>query len=233
MSNQDFAQLSSSELPVGGPSQRPPKRKRRFSWGRLFLVIMLVGLVAAAFAGGHYLGEQHGIDRQRALAQQQLRQQLDDQTREIERLKRELAAKPKPKAPASTPTTEIGDLTFYDDLVNDKVDPASAETPQQADRAIEQNVADIIAQSQHNGTEKLPLFVQVGSFRKRSVADGVKQRVITLGMICSIQPVTLSGNRQRFRVRVGPYPDMKQALAAKDKLKKELHLNGLITRTAP
>ncbi|RMH50744.1 MAG: hypothetical protein D6682_06305, partial [Zetaproteobacteria bacterium] len=188
---QDFARLSSEAMAEVAPP-RPKRDGRASRLGRALLVAALVAVVAAAFAGGHYLGRMEGIDQQKASARQQLQRQLEAQRREIDRLKRELAARPKKKATARPDAvTEVGELTFYDDLIHDKVDPtvATAETGQ----GIERGVADIIAQSSLPEGGRLPLYIQLGSFGDRTSAELLKQQVVRLGMIAFIRPVTLSG----------------------------------------
>ncbi|MDQ6963479.1 MAG: SPOR domain-containing protein [Mariprofundales bacterium] len=224
---EDFA--NSSATHNSQPQERIPRKQGSTVLGRIVLVLALLAVVAAAFMGGHHLGQQSGITQQKIAEQLKLQQQVQLQANEIKRLKSELATKPKQKR--SPLITEVGELTFYDDLINDRVDQVEENSSAEASKKMEQNVADIIAQSQqHSSTNKLPLYIQVGSFADKTIAQATKQQVIALGMISYIQPVTLSNGRHRYRVAVGPYPDMKQAIAAKKVLKAKLHLNGLITR---
>ena len=225
----DFAKVSSQDVaPLA--EARAPSREGPSVIGRMLLVLTLVAVVAAAFVGGYYLGQQHGIDQQKVAEKLKLQQQVAAQHREINRLKQALAAKPAPKPKPSTAITEVGELTFYDDLVNDGVNPVAASPAAKASSKLEKNVADIIAQSQQPGDAQLPIYIQLGAYSDEGVAKGVKQRVVALGMISFVQPVTLSGGRHRFRVRVGPYPDMQQAVAAQATLRKKLHMEGIITR---
>jgi len=223
----DFANLASiqDDLPqegLSGKSNTP-------MISRMLLVLALIVVVAVAFAGGYYLGQQHGISQQKVAEQLQLQQQVKLQNKEINHLKQELAAKPKETNKASV-VTEVGELTFYDDLINDKVDPNDNNTANKASKKVEQNVADIIAQSQQSSATNLPIYIQLGSFANQSIAKGIKQQVVALGMISFIQSVTLSGNRHHFRVLVGPYRDMRHAVTAKTKLHHKLHIDGMITR---
>lgn len=222
----DFANVSS--VRDNPPRDGLVQHQGTSTIGRVMLVLALVIVVAAAFAGGHYLGQQHGINQQKIAEKLKMQQQLKQQNREIDRLKKELATKPVPKN--SPLTTEVGELTFYDDLINDKVDPGGDNNSAKVSRKEEKNVADIIAQSQQHGANHLPIYIQLGSFADETIAKGVKQRVVALGMISYIQPVTLSGSRHRFRVQVGPYPNMKHAVKARKTLQHKLHMSGLIIR---
>jgi len=224
--SQDFANVP---LVRGRAPQEGPARVGGTSViGRILLVLALLAVVALAFAGGHYLGQQHGINQQKVAEQLRMQQQLTLQNKEINRLKKELAAKPEPAR--ATLMTEVGELTFYDDLMNDKVVPGGDRSATKPSQKIEQNMADIIAQSQQRGAANLAIYIQLGSFVDEMLAKGIKQQVIALGMISYVQPVTLSGNRHRFRVQVGPYSDMKHAIDAKTILQHKLHMNGMITR---
>ena len=49
-----------------------------------------------------------------------------------------------------------------------------------------------------------PYHLQVGSFRKRGEADGMKARVALLGLRAAVETVTLNGDTWH-RVRLGPY----------------------------
>ena len=49
-----------------------------------------------------------------------------------------------------------------------------------------------------------PYHLQVGSFRKRGEADGMKARVALLGLQAAVETVTLNGDTWH-RVRLGPY----------------------------
>jgi len=222
----DFANASPERN--NAPQEGLPRGGETPIMGRIVLVLALLTVVAAAFAGGHYLGQKQGVNQQKVAEKLKMQQQLKLQNREIIHLKEKLATKPVPKA--SPLITEVGELTFYDDLVNDKVAPAHDNNTAKTSRRAENNVADIIAQSQRHGSSDLPIYIQLGSFAEETIAQNVKQQVIALGMISYIQPVTLSGNRQRFRVQVGPYPNMAHAITAKKTLQHKIHMNGLITR---
>jgi len=198
------------------------------------VVLLLLGLVIAAFLGGYQLGQRHGVDLQKVEAQRALQQRLNQQQQEIAHLQAELATQAKQSATAAKPknTTELGELTFYNDLPNAKVlpDDASANGVKQVSHALERGVADIIAQSQHGAEAGEPLRIQLGSFAHKSEAEALKQQVLRLGLIGTIRAVKVSGGRQRLRVMVGPYANMTQALAAKKQLKQKLHVEGLIVR---
>ncbi|MDX8408641.1 MAG: SPOR domain-containing protein [Mariprofundales bacterium] len=226
---QDFAKSMTPPQPQSAPASVVGGSLRT-----AVVVLLLLGLVIAAFLGGYQLGQRHGVDLQKAEAQRALQQRFDQQQQEISRLQAELVTQAKQSAAEAKPknTTEIGELTFYNDLPNAKVlpDEAGMDGTRQVSHSLERGVADIIAQSRHGAEAGVPLRIQIGSFARKAEAESLKQQVVRLGLICTIHAAKLSGDRQRLRVMVGPYANMKQALAAKKQLKQKLHVEGLIVR---
>lgn len=53
-------------------------------------------------------------------------------------------------------------------------------------------------------------FLQVGSFRNANDADTQKARLALLGLISTIQKVTVDGKGSWYRVRLGPYTDRRK-----------------------
>ena len=53
-------------------------------------------------------------------------------------------------------------------------------------------------------------FLQVGSFRNAEDADTQKARLALLGLVSSIQKVTVDGKGSWYRVRLGPYSDRRK-----------------------
>jgi cell division protein FtsN len=66
-------------------------------------------------------------------------------------------------------------------------------------------------------------YLQVGAFRKIEEADSRKAELAMLGIVTSIQTVTLEPNNSWHRVRVGPVKDMRQL----DRTKKQLQENNI------
>ncbi len=63
-------------------------------------------------------------------------------------------------------------------------------------------------------------ILQVGSFRSQKEADSRKAELALLGIVSSIQSVTINGNDTWHRVRIGPVSDMKKLDDLRSKLKQ-------------
>lgn len=67
-----------------------------------------------------------------------------------------------------------------------------------------------------------PYVLQAGSFRDESDADGLRARLILLGLDVRTQSVTVDGDTWH-RVRVGPYESAREADAARRRLQENGH----------
>jgi cell division protein FtsN len=65
-------------------------------------------------------------------------------------------------------------------------------------------------------------LLQAGSFRAGADAEALKAKLALLGLRASVQPVTVNGT-EYFRVRVGPYADLREV----DGAKRTLEANGI------
>jgi len=66
-------------------------------------------------------------------------------------------------------------------------------------------------------------YLQVGAFRQMSEADGRKAELAMLGIVTSIQTVTIEPGNTWHRLRVGPVKDMRQL----DRTKRQLQNNNI------
>ena len=76
--------------------------------------------------------------------------------------------------------------------------------PSQEVLAPEERAADGAGRKRKPAAGDGPYHLQVGSFRKRGEADGMKARVALLGLQAAVETVTLDGDIWH-RVRLGPY----------------------------
>lgn len=65
-----------------------------------------------------------------------------------------------------------------------------------------------------------PFVLQVGSFRSYSEADNLKARLALIGVQASIQTVIISDDNTWYRVRVGPYKNLKDLEQARTALQR-------------
>lgn len=69
---------------------------------------------------------------------------------------------------------------------------------------------------QHDG----PYILQVGSFRSYGEADNLKAQLALIGVVASIQTVIISDDDTWYRVRVGPYKNLKDLQQARTSLER-------------
>ena len=65
------------------------------------------------------------------------------------------------------------------------------------------------------------MWVQIAALSQAELAEGVRQRVVALGFLPT-QVVVFAGADGRFRVRLGPFPDLESA----DRVAARLHAAG-------
>lgn len=109
-----------------------------------------------------------------------------------------------PPAPAE-PATEKPKFDFYTILpeMEVKVPEWELDTPAQV--------------STERGAPE-SYVLQVGSFQRFEEADRVKANLALSGIAATIQPVTINGEDQWFRVRVGPFTDFEALSATRTRL---------------
>lgn len=112
------------------------------------------------------------------------------------------APPPPAKAPAARPRFE-----FYSILPEMEV-PVSAEAlPERGTREPPKEDGNYL--------------LQVGSFRGADEAERLKANLALLGMQAAIQTVSVDGRRTWHRVRLGPFPSLKEAYRVRDRLAQE------------
>ncbi|MDQ6954585.1 MAG: SPOR domain-containing protein [Mariprofundaceae bacterium] len=112
MAVQDFAK---TEVPVESPERVQPRYKIS-----LITVLVLI-VVLAVFMGGFWLGKQQGIEIAAGEDKGRLEKLLRQQQGEMDLLR---AAAKQNKQPEVS-TTQVGELTFYNELLNQDVQPTS------------------------------------------------------------------------------------------------------------
>ena len=121
MADRDFARVQATvkpDDPVSGVS----------SLRAFLLVVGMISVVIMSFGSGYWLGGQQGHESAVVAAKARLEAQLQAQTKELQMLRQQ--ARNKAKASAnSSPTMEVGDLTFYTDLPKQSVKPQPLSQP--------------------------------------------------------------------------------------------------------
>ncbi|MGH8568245.1 MAG: SPOR domain-containing protein [Gammaproteobacteria bacterium] len=75
-------------------------------------------------------------------------------------------------------------------------------------------------------------MIQVGSFQRYQDADRVKARLALAGVTAGIQRVVINGSDVWYRVRVGPFNDLKSLQGARQRL-TEGHFNYMLVKVKP
>jgi len=137
--------------------------------------------------------------------------------------------------------TKLGALKFYQELPEQSVTPAPvAETKPAPARAMEHSTTDmpesapVIAQASiapsQKSTGKDAYKIQLASFRSRSEAAIMQQKLMKSGLSSFVRAVELEARGQWFRVYTGPYADKDVARDAVREIQKKMGIRGLLVR---
>jgi cell division septation protein DedD len=119
-------------------------------------------------------------------------------------------------APVAPPAPEEPKLSFYRELERRGQDVTTTTTaPRRA------------------SPTKGRYTVQVASFKERSQAQDLARRLAKAGLPAYVRAAEVRGVGRRYRVRVGPYPDLAAARAAAGRIRLQHHLAAFVTRAEP
>lgn len=112
MAAQDFAQIEVPQVEVEKPLTHVKT---------MVLTVLSVLLVLGTFMGGYWLGQKQGIETASGEDKASLEKLLKEQQNEMNLLRQEAAKK---KVQHKVSTTQVGDLTFYNELPQQSVQPS-------------------------------------------------------------------------------------------------------------
>ncbi len=214
MARKDFAKVQAPQLDTQGA-------------GNMRAILVVAGLlivVGGSFIGGFMLGEKQGQAQAEHEGKQQLLSEIKKQQHELETLKKKAENK---KHNPDKNETQVGDLTFYNTLPNQKVAPAPLDISQdKTNHAIRHRLAHQRKQSEPTGIFKL----QLGSYQREEDADALKERLKEKGFQGVVEQTMVSGLGLWFRVYTGPYSNSKIAEQARSKIQTKMHITGLLLR---
>ncbi len=245
MAEQDFANLNTpSEEDVRPMSQTKV----------LFLVLLALAVVAGGFVTGFMLGQEIGEEKASSEEKERLVKQLKMQQEELARLRAE-ARKQLPQVS----TTQVGELTFYNELPKQSVEPEplnpDRSVPAQTDR--EESVPDQRPDKSKSSSEALlkqiiereltqgskpeavksskaeadgSYYLQLASFQKRSDAEKFYPKLASAGLSGVVKQVEIPKLGQWYRVYAGPYASRELAEKAKRDVKSKMNISGLIVK---
>ena len=245
MAGQDFAHIESPRPPEDAPASGQMRV--------LILTLLALTVVAAGFAAGFYVGQEMGMEKASSASEAKLLAELKQQKEELAKLRAEAS-----KRLPDVSTTQVGELTFYNELPKQSVDPepltqqgAAASAPSAAGEAAAKPVPDsdvllkqIIEQELSRGgsparnatptTASSPAggeyLLQMASFQRESEAAGFLPRLEAAGFHGSVRRVDLAGKGVWYRVYAGPYASKGEAEKAKISAKSKLKINALVVK---
>lgn len=156
--------------------------------------------------------------------------QLEPGNQAVKRDSTAAQSPPQPATPSPTPRQETR-YEFYTLLPESEVmvpesavpDKPAPESPAQSDPASTDSSA----------TGDTRFFLQAGSFRKQTDADGVRAKILLLGLDVQLEPARLDNGDTWYRVQVGPFRDREQLNQAQRMLAGNGFDNLLLQRRNP
>jgi len=249
LSGRDFAQAQ-----VRSYETKPPQPEGGAK--SILLVFMALLLLTGSFVGGFWLGRDRGMQAATGEVRAELEAQLHQQQQELAKLHDELSRR---AAGAENSGTDVGDLTFYNELPRQAVVPAPLQSNQPAaEKPDAQPVAekpaaapatmqDILAQELQQRPPAAPqksaaattapasaqqgtYLLQVGSFQRRQDAERFSTKFTPLGMTPLVREVQLSGRGTWYRVYVGGFASKAAAEEARQRVQRALKIEGLVVK---
>ena len=150
------------------------------------------------------IGMDHKQNLKQIFSQQQSQQQLSQQQKSVEK------AKPKKQESVAKKTTEFN---FYDLLPSMEV--------MIPDREIAVNDSEVPRRADEQSS--VSYILQAGSFREVEQADRLKAGLALIGVESTIEPVINRSTGTWYRVRVGPFGNMREI----DKVRNRMRANNI------
>jgi len=220
MARKDFAEVQAPQLEGQGMG----------TMRSIFVVAGMLIVVGVSFVGGFMLGEKQGKAKAEHAGKQHLLEQIEKQRHELETLKKTAGNQKRNSGKAAT---QVGELTFYNTLPNQKVAPAPLDASQ-SETSHENKVTDIIRHELANrGSQPASASIfklQVGSYQRRGEAENLKVMLGKNGFQAVVEQTMVPDLGLWFRVYTGPYANRKVAEQAKSQVQTKMHITGLLLR---
>lgn len=242
MAGRDFAQVTGQVEVVRPEDVRPVSTTKV-----MLFAIAVLALTAGSFAGGYKFGHKAGEESAQSESKARLVARMEEQKKELDRLRKEAEA----RLPEVS-TTQVGELTFYNELPKQPVEPAplseAAEAPEPekypangaatstSDALLKQIIENELKQGAPASAQadkakgSRSFYVQAASFVKESDARIFVAKLQAIAMPSRIERVDLANLGVRHRVFVGPYETRDKADAAVASLKSKMNVSGLVVR---
>lgn len=240
LAGQDFAHIKETR----------PEDVRPMGQSKVLLLIMVaLAVVAAGFAIGFMMGQEMGKQKATSEEKARLVEQLKAQQEELAKLR----AAAKQRLPKVS-TTEVGELTFYNELPQQSVDPepltadstatntrATHDQPEAipSEKLLKSLIEHELSQAgrktaQSDSKETLAgdevYYLQLASFQKQSDAEAFFPKLDGAGFKGVIKRVELPKLGVWYRVYAGPFSTKAATEAAKKSVKEKLKITGLVVK---
>jgi cell division protein FtsN len=218
------------------PISRVQKRQQL---KRLFVVMGGMVFAFAIFIGGVRVGIQ--VERER----ERIAQQASSQPTRSEDKKATEGSEKKETAPSPKKQEEEKmEFTFYDTLTKkEDTEQADKKTTPPSEKKKTTVQKEAVKSSpppttKDEATKKTPVekdlyFVQIASFTEKETAEALKDRLTQKGYKVQVTAVQLEGIGLRYRVRLGGYKSLQEALDAQTKVSVEEHITETMVVTEP
>ena len=240
MAKRDFAHVQSQVKKGGG--------KEKMS--AAMIAVSLIFTAVLAFFGGYMAGDRQNSTIVLQNEKATLQTNLIAQEKRIVELEQRLAASLEREKPAAKKAAaeRVGDLTFYSELPKQKVMPSplgdtgpAARQSKGAEalelraaitragiRSVEKKTGESAGGDAGNALASYRL--QVGSFIRRSDAEGLLNRMALAEVKAMISEAQVAGVGTRYRVYTGPHVGLAEAEGAKSLVREKLKITGLLLR---
>jgi len=203
MGAQDFAHIETAQVEV---------RKPLTHVKTMLLTALSVLLVLGTFMGGFWLGKKQGIETASGEDKARLEKLLKEQQDEMQLLRQEAA---KQKVQPEVSTTQVGDLTFYNELPSQSVKPA----PLHATNASKKSLA---THSSHQAPSASTL--EMRKMIAKEMYQGSTKNVKPVASKVTAHAVSMDNGKPKkkgFILQVGSFQKQADANAFLPKLTKQ------------
>jgi cell division protein FtsN len=214
--------------------------QRRQQLKRLFVVMGGMVFAFAIFIGGVRVGIQ--VERER----ERIAQKAPSQPKSSEDKKATEGREKKETTPAPEKKDEKMKFTFYDTLTKKEGTEQATKKPEKTTAPSEKKTTKKkeavkqppAAATKDEETKKAPVekdlyFVQIASFEEKETAEKMKDRLAQKGYKVQVVTVQLKGIGLRYRVRLGGYKNLQEALDAQTKVSVEEQITETIVVSEP
>ncbi len=237
MAKRDFAKVQ---------SQAKNKQSGKDGMPAAMAAISLLLTAVVGFSGGYMTGEKQNAPQKLKLENNNLKQQLAEKTQLLNSLnaqlknQREIAEANKTQAKHHPDALQqVGDLTFYNTLPKQKVmpSPLGDAAPMPTGNATKHASSHAVLQqdssspqARHKSLDMAEYHLQLGSYIRRSDAEGFFNRLAKAGLAAQVNKKMVKGIGVRYRVIMGPFYGLAAAEAARSDAREKLNVDGLLLR---